>query len=300
MPKVQEFTSKIALGTVQFGLDYGVSNKSGKTPEKEVREILSECNRTGIKTFDTASAYGESEAVLGKCLSETVDAQIITKLPAGYATLGHLTSDCLTESLQRLNLKKIYGLLLHSEEDLHGKYADVAWSELVELKKTGQVKKIGASFYTPEKLLSALRRFDLDIIQVPYNLLDHRFFTAELIALYKEKSIEVHTRSVFLQGAFFLDAEKLPKQMARFKLSLQSLSHISANHKFPLHLMSLADALFNKSISKIVLGFSSANELREILRAEISEFSNDAQAEVAQVIKTMDSKLIDPRLWNEG
>ena len=206
---------KLAIGTVQFGLPYGIINHSGQVSFEQASEVLSMGRVHGIKYLDTAIAYGNSEARLGKI--GVSGFQVVTKLPPlpdllpdGVADAGTWAKAHLTASLQRLRLDSIYGLLLHKSTDLLGPFGPTLLKALKEFRDQGLVKKIGVSVYAPKELEAVLSLTKLDLVQAPLNLVDRRLETSGWLRRLKDLDVEVHTRSAFLQGLLLTRAEALP------------------------------------------------------------------------------------------
>lgn len=249
-------TSRLAIGTVQFGLDYGISNVIGKTATDEVEKILSRAREYKIDTLDTASAYGNSEQVIGK--SNSKDFNIISKFPAIVKTEEELR-ESFQLSLQNLNTNSLYGYLAH-DADMLIKHP-VLWQSLLELKNEKLVEKIGYSLYLPsqfEKLLSL--NYIPNIVQVPYSFLDRRF--EKYFSKLKSTGCEIHVRSVFLQGLFFLDPVRLSTFFDPIKPLLVDLQQrFSDNKQLASFLMNF---ILNKTeIDKLVFGVNTESQLIE-------------------------------------
>src|SRR6056297_3116795 len=198
-----DLTQKIGLGTVQFGTDYGISNSGGKVSLEEISKIMDLFKRNGGRILDTASAYGTSEEVLGKFDLSGFD--VVSKwLPPAE---GESMRKLLNVSLSKLKINKLYGYLAHQPQYLFDNPG--IWQQVVQLKSEGRVDKIGVSLNRPEEL-DTLKDLGIvpDLIQVPYNYFDRRF--EWVCREFKQKGGEVHTRSAFLQGLFFVPVKKLP------------------------------------------------------------------------------------------
>lgn len=199
---MSSYKNKIGIGTVQFGLNYGISNNLGKTNEQEVDLILNYSKEKNIKYLDTAYAYGDAEVVLGKKDIRTF--RVVSKYISNHE---YNLNQQIEISLKRLNKDSIYGYLAHRPLDLIEKGFE-SWEKMIELKELKKVKKIGASFNTIKEINQVLESgINLDIVQVPYNIFDSRFekYMKEL----HEKGCEIHTRSTFLQGLFFCKVDEL-------------------------------------------------------------------------------------------
>jgi len=256
--------SKLALGTAQFGLDYGINNQRGKIPDQEIKEILSLAVASGIDTLDTASAYGDSEVRLGRYLAEIRQTlKIISKLPKDAVD----PAAEITNSLKKLRLEKLYGYLFHDFRTFAENRK--LWEQVSALKEQGRIDKIGLSLYYPAELEQALNNgIKLDLVQVPYNIFDRRF--EEYFPKLKKQGVEIHVRSIFLQGLFFRDIDSLSPYFDRVKDKLIKLRQAADRAKRTLPELAIGFALANKAIDKIVVGVDSLANLRELVAAEKS------------------------------
>lgn len=209
--------AKLGLGTVQWGLPYGVSNREGATSPDEVARILASARARGVRTLDTAALYGDAETVLGR--QDLAAFDIITKTPR-FAT-GHISSDhadALVEtfhgSLQRLGVPRLYGLLLHHATDLAAPGGERLLSAMRMLKSAGLVERIGVSVYDSSQLEAVLDLFQPDLVQLPINVFDHRLLDDGSLARLQSLGVEVHARSAFLQGLLLMRADALPEYFA--------------------------------------------------------------------------------------
>jgi aryl-alcohol dehydrogenase-like predicted oxidoreductase len=214
--------AKLGLGTVQFGMPYGISNTRGQVPEREVAEILALAADTGVEVLDTAFGYGESEAVLGRQLWGGHRFRIVTKTShiAGEAITAkdvRQVEDNFKRSLERLKASCIDTLLVHRAEELirPGGSALAHW--LIETKDAGLAAKIGFSCYDPDELDAALAVLEPDVVQVPISVVDRRFIAPGVCAKLRRRNTEIHARSVFLQGLLLMEDARLPAYFAPFR-----------------------------------------------------------------------------------
>lgn len=208
---------KLALGTAQFGMQYGVANHAGQPSEVEVKEILQIASSHGINTLDTAIAYGDCEERLGRI--GVPNWQIISKLPAFESDASNIYEEVravVHESLQRLGVERIYGLLLHRPEQLLEKNGDALYRALEQVKKDGLVRKTGISIYDPASLEIILPSFNFDLVQTPFSPFDQRVILSGWAARLKSLGIELHVRSIFLQGLLLMQNGKRPNQFDRW------------------------------------------------------------------------------------
>lgn len=268
-------TSKIALGSAQFGLDYGISNRSGRVPLDEVKQIIEVASLFGIDTIDTAYAYGKSESILGKV--NINGWKVISKLP-GKLQDNFEVRRFLNESLERLNLESLYGYLVHDVEDL---FQDKSlWDRLNSLKAKNLVRKIGVSAYEPEEIEKLMANGVIpDIVQIPFNILDTRF--DPLCEELRKKGCEIHSRSTFLQGVFFCPIEKLGIYFDPIKPFLDLLLKKYPDKKKRAGIL-LSYVLNQNNIDKVVIGVESKNQLmtnikfsqNDIIDEEIKSWAN--------------------------
>lgn len=276
-------TNKIVLGTVQFGLQYGV-NSAGRPSEDAIRSILNEAAKGGITKLDTSSAYGNSEEILGECITPGEDFKIVSKYPKGETSVGEM----FNSSLKRLNVDKLYGYLLHHFEVYKNNPA--VWDEFVALKESGKVQKIGFSLYTPEELESILKKGSpFDLIQVPFNIFDKKFlpYMKEL----HEKGVEIHVRSTFLQGLFFKDRETLPEKLQPMKKYLLQLDEFSKKSGLSISEIALNYNLQNPYIDGVLIGVDNVEQLQTNLNS-VKDTPIDIEIEVKE------QELLNPVNWN--
>ncbi|TQI70408.1 aryl-alcohol dehydrogenase-like predicted oxidoreductase [Gramella sp. Hel_I_59] len=244
-----KLSEKLGLGTVQFGLSYGISNNSGKTSEKEVQKILNFAETNNINILDSASAYGNAEEVLGTC--DLGRFKIVSKfLPA---SLGITVDAQLANSLRNLKTETLYGYLAHRPMNLLD-YPN-EWEELQALKATGKVKKVGFSLNDPGEIEKLLKNgFIPDLVQVPYNYFDRRFET--VILKLKSKGCEIHTRSAFLQGLFFMNPHSLNNYFNSIKPNLIKLQNVDGLGGSLLNFV-----LKQPFIDKVIIGVENCHQL---------------------------------------
>jgi aryl-alcohol dehydrogenase-like predicted oxidoreductase len=198
----------IALGTAQLGMHYGIANASGKPSFELAREIVRSAWESGIRWFDSAQAYGDSESILGRSLSQLGicdSARVVTKLhPTLHPADGPRIRDSILHSVQQLQVQRISALLLHKEEwldDLSGPLGEI----LLQLREEGFVDLVGVSVYSPERAFQALTLPEINAIQIPSSVFDRRFSRSGFFAKAHRASKLVFVRSIFLQGLIFLE-----------------------------------------------------------------------------------------------
>jgi len=283
--------NRLALGTVQFGQDYGVANRSGRVSFEQIKECLSIAHLNGVDALDTAISYGESESVMGQIGIEKF--RVITKLPEvpqGIDVQDWIKSRVF-QSLSRLNISSAYGLLLHRPQQLHSPIGNNILFALEDLKKVGLIKKIGVSIYNPEDLLGLpLTKFD--IVQAPYNILDVRLFTSGLAQKLKDLGMELHTRSAFLQGLLLMPKKDRPPKFMRWGDLWSKWDTWLSEEGISARQACLSFVLSKKEIDRVIVGFDSAIQLKQLL-----EIAGEDSFYAWPSFEEVDLKLTNPSLW---
>ena len=197
--------SKLALGTVQFGLKYGIANQTGQVKPEDAKKILQLAKDANIDLVDTAMAYGDSEKVIGD--AGIIDFRFISKLPPlpkDCSDVDTWVKEKIQSTLTHLGIRSLYGLLVHRSENLLGNPGKKLIKALNSLKFNGLVKKIGISIYDPLELDQVMHLTNFDIIQAPLNIVDRRLETSGWLSRLNKFGVEVHTRSTFLQGLLLM------------------------------------------------------------------------------------------------
>jgi aryl-alcohol dehydrogenase-like predicted oxidoreductase len=260
---LNKVAKKIVLGTAQFGLNYGINNKSGRISDEELKEIFSVCIAKGIKYFDTAYSYGDSEERIGKYSRENnIKFNIISKLPG---CKPEEVSGTVRNSLNKLNVETFYGYLIHNTKFFNEN--PEVFDALFKLKETGLINKIGFSLYNIDELEMLFdKKVNFDLVQVPYNIFDHRF--EPYFKILKEKNIEIHTRSVFLQGLFFMNPGNLIGGLLAAKEKIEMLNDLSISSGLSISSLCLSFVLKNSLVDKVVIGIDGKKHLMELLESE--------------------------------
>ena len=286
---------KIALGTVQFGLEYGVANQKGQVFEYEAKKIIEYAKEHNIDTIDTAIGYGDSEQCLGGIGVKNWD--IITKIPEIPQNCKDINSwidDQFMESLNRLKVNNVKGLMLHQPMQLVDSIGQEIWLKMKDLKKNNLVDKIGFSIYDPEELDKLYDDFHPDIIQAPFNIFDQRLETSGWLEKLHNSGVEVHIRSVFLQGLLLISAKDRPIEFKRWAYLWKILDKWLAEEGLTPLEACIGFANANEYISHIVVGVDSKSQLKQILEAsdKVLDFFPSS-------IITTDQSLINPSNWTD-
>lgn len=286
--------SKIALGTAQFGMDYGINNKSGKIPKEEVFQILDFASACGIDTLDTAPAYGESQEVIGEYQVKHFNPfKIVSKL--SKESFPDVQSS-INDIFKKTKSNELYGLIYHHFEDF--KENMDSWGILEEYKAKGKIKKIGFSLYTPDTLEYLLEKeIKADLIQLPYSIFDRRF--EEYFKILRNNGIEIHVRSVFLQGLVFKRPEELDPHFFKIREKVSRLNIISKGNDISIASICINFASSNRLIDKIIVGVDTITNLKEIV--DSAKYIKKIRQHFSQLcdLKEDDEKIILPFNWGK-
>ncbi|MCB1652269.1 MAG: aldo/keto reductase [Alphaproteobacteria bacterium] len=287
-----DYTHKIALGSAQFGMDYGVVNEGGQVSAEHIAQILAyAAEKNPQMIIDTAPLYGNSEEVLGRALAQmsSHDFRIITKTDANFDAL----EETFTRSRRHLGQETLYGLLDHNAWHLlSSENRDKTYRLMQSFKDKGWVGKIGATIYTRADIETLLENYDLDILQIPINIFDQRLLEDNFLSDLKSQGIEIHARSVFLQGILLCETAALPTFFETYKAHFTAFDDFCKSHE-----ISKAQACINfvqslEAIDMLVLGVLSKEQLDEhILNSNplaVPDFSS---------LACFDEPLINPSLW---
>ncbi|NIB43242.1 hypothetical protein HBA55_26780 [Pseudomaricurvus alkylphenolicus] len=286
---------KLALGTVQFGTDYGVTNSAGQVCLAEMESILYLAAQAGIDTLDTATVYGNAETRLGQVLQGSQEFRFVTKVPAGVSANNLLEE--IGGSLERLRVHKLDAVLLHDSGDLLAK-GDELYTGLQLARQARLCERIGVSFYSDVEALNLIRQFPMDLIQAPINLLDQRFLSAELSSALTDNSVAIHARSLFLQGVLVTPLDRLPDYFGGYKSVLEPLWQMAEKHSVGVMAMCLALARHCPVIERVVVGCCSRDQLTQILEAWEQAEGLTEKLDL-QAFSCDDQNLVMPTHWPE-
>jgi aryl-alcohol dehydrogenase-like predicted oxidoreductase len=271
---------KLGLGTVQFGQAYGVSNAHGQVPKAEVAQILDRAAQAGLTVLDTAANYGEAEAVLAAF--DLAPFRIVTKT----LHLKNGLEAVIARARQSAAALKADTLLVHAASDLN---SGTLWPALQKLKAEGVFRRIGISVYAAENPAELAARYKPDVMQLPFSLLDQRLLQNGSLARLKELGVEIHARSLFLQGLLLMDV--LPAHLQSPELE-KARRRIAAAGTTPLA-AALGFVLSRPEIDVGLVGVTSLRELDEILAAAARPLPNGDWAACALA----DERILTPSLW---
>lgn len=289
--------AKLCLGTVQLGMKYGVNNAIGRQPtEEEASALLSAAQSAGIDTFDTASAYGNAEEILGKFYQNTSsNARFISKLKPDCEDTAEAVLEEIEKSLARLKTDRLAGYLLHRATDLQ---REGIMKGLAEAKKHGLTAMTGISIYEPEEAMAAAADPRIDCIQIPYNALDKRLDQAGFFQLTKQNRKEVYARSSFLQGLLLMEPEKAELRVNGSGEFIKEFQEIAGRHGFTPVEAAFLYCVNHPGIDYVVFGVDTVEQLKNNISIYNKASSFDAcYEELGTAFQKVPNKIIMPNLW---
>ena len=289
-----ERMTRLALGTVQFGLRYGIANQGGQVSRSEAKSMLRFALANDIDTLDTAIAYGSSEVCLGE--AGTQGFKLVTKLPKvpnDCEDVKRWIQEQVIASLSRLGVTSVYGLLLHQSDQLLGSNGTLVYQALQELKDNGQVQKVGVSIYSPAELDLLIPKYRFDLVQAPFNLVDRRLYSTGWMQRLKDDDIEIHTRSVFLQGLLLMSQADIPYMFSPWNELWEKWYRWLSENEVSAVQSCLAFSLSFPEIDRVVIGADSQRQLAQV----VNEANKSLDVYIPD-LHSNDQNLINPAKWN--
>jgi aryl-alcohol dehydrogenase-like predicted oxidoreductase len=288
----------LVLGTVQLGLPYGIANTGGQPDYAAARDLLAAAWECGVPWLDTAVAYGESEAVIGRALVELglrAQFQIVTKVPdlAGVPPekIPGQVEAAIRGSLQRLGLERLPAVLFHREADV--RYLDA----LLRLRERGLVERVGVSVMTPEALAGMLDS-GLEVVQLAASALDRRFARAGLLEELRGRGIVVHARSAYVQGLLLMPEAAVPAELADVLPIRRALQSLAGEAGISLGELALRFVLAEPGVTEVVVGAESAEQVRANAGyARRGPLPADLAEAVRRAVPVLPDELAVPHLW---
>ena len=282
---------KLVLGSAQFGRNYGLVNGK-KIKISDILKIETLALKKKIKFIDTSVNYGDSEKIIGKSKLRRLNIITKFKLPNKKVDIKYWVEKNIQSSLKRLNINKIYGLLVHDINDLLKKNGRNYLNCLLNLKKRGIVKNLGLSVYSPEDLSVIWKFWKPDIVQLPFNILDNRFLALNWFTRLKKNKTKIFVRSCFLQGLLISNYKSI-KKLKKNKKILDKFSNWCLDNNISRIKASLHFVKKYKLIDNLIIGFNSYDQLKEIIK-----IFSQRTVKIPALFSCNKLSLIDPRRWS--
>ena len=280
--------NKVVIGTAQFGLNYGINNKIGRISQKKVNEIIKFCIKNKIYIFDTSQNYGDSETKIGNFFikKKFKKLKIITKISSN----NYKSLDTSVKKLRQVP----YAVLFHNFKD----YLKKSFRRKIfkECSKLG-IKKIGVSVYHDDDINKVINSNNINIIQLPLNLIDRHFLENKTLDKLKRKKIEIHIRSIFIQGLLFMNKKKIKKDFPDLEKNLEIIDLIANQNKISINELCFRWAYSIKKVDKIVIGIDNLNQLKNNIKILKKKNKKIKFSNKINILKYKRIKSLDPRTW---
>ena len=308
--------SRIGVGTVQFGTDYGINNTVGKVSYQDVLTVLSRAIDAGVNFLDTARGYGTSEETIGRAIAEIGhDGFVIcTKLdlPSGYEHLSDravtaAVNESLERSLDALGVDHVPIYLLHNysyKTFRHG----LVWNTVLEHVQAGLIRYPGISIGVgPEEALNAMEDESVRVLQIPFNILDGRWQRCGVFEKAVQRKVALFGRSAYLQGLALMEPSAVQTRLPRAVPFVQALREMATNNGLEIKDLVLGYALTEPFLFSSVVGVDSPTQLEENLMLAERAFSGEQVDMTGNFRLTVNSRFADvpetvlnPALWGNG
>lgn len=289
--------NKLILGTVQFGLDYGINNHRGKPEESEVFKILDLAFQNSISILDTAEAYGNSHERIGAYHKQSNNRfTIVTKFSSKRTDLPANLTHRIQQNIEVLQVPSLYAYMYHSFSDFETFYPEHK-KHFQYLKSQGIIQKFGVSVYTNEEIEKLLAYDTFDLIQIPFNLLDNNSQRLDVLKRAKNKGLEIHTRSVFLQGLFFKELNSYAGALISLKPYVDQLNHLCSEHNMQLKDMALNYCIQQKNIDRVLIGVDTSIQLQENLQS-LQYVLHESILHKIDSIMVKNTEMLNPGNWH--
>ena len=291
------------LGTVQFGVNYGIQG-NGQPQRESVYEMLSYAIEHGITQYDTASAYGDAEDVLGSFIrlyphmAEKMN--IVSKLkPDAFQNSNKkdwplIAVENAKQSLKRLGKDHFFAYLFHNASFI---FDEEAVSALYMVKESGLADRVGVSIYSPDEAMKALTYSQIGVIQIPYNLFDRRLDKCGFFEKAKENGVKIYARSSLLQGLAVMDPENLPNRVAFAKKYLLQYEAICKEFLVPKLNAAIGYVAQKQGIEYVVFGVDNLKQLKEYISLAVNNLPEEMIKRIDEVLYNAPEQLVNPVLW---
>lgn len=286
---------KFILGTVQFGLNYGINNTIGKPKKDEVLSLLKVAYNSGVRVLDTAEVYGNAHQLIGDYHNkqDNFKFEIITKFP--HHIKHNLIKKKVVEYLDIMCVKALDVIMFHSFDSFKSNYNVL--KILNVLKSDGLINNIGVSVYTNSELESLVNEDLITVVQLPFNLLDNFNIRGDFIKKLKEKGKIIHTRSAFLQGLFFKKINDNNNIVRKLNNELIFLHNIKAKLNCSIEELALSYCINQELIDNVIVGVDSVDQLNSNLKAIVYKLPLEVQTDI-DGINVKNLELLNPSSWN--
>jgi aryl-alcohol dehydrogenase-like predicted oxidoreductase len=296
-------TKRLVFGTAQLGSHYGIANRTGKPDSATAVSIIQTAWESGIREFDTASVYGNSERVLGNAIHSTGigdNVRVISKVHPDIDHVNHTKmTAALHTTLSNLNISALYGIMIHREE-LLDKWDRGLYDILRDFQQAGLIQHIGVSVYSPAKAVEALETEGIEMVQLPTNIFDRRFEKANIFDLADHKNKTLYIRSIFLQGLLLLQPDSVPSYLQAARHPLEKLLRLSKDAGLTVAELCVGYIKHAFPKSKLVIGVETPSQVRKNIEYWHTPWPMGLEHEIQNIFTDIDERILNPSVWLEG
>lgn len=296
---------ELCLGTVQFGMDYGIAGQK-KPSLKEAVNMLDYATQNGIMAIDTANAYGMAEEVVGEFLGKKTiprsELFIISKLKPNL--LDEADKSCyydvmksnLVSTLRRLNTDYLDSYLLHSARYI---FDDEIIETLSRFQREGYARHVGVSVYEPKEAKKCIERENVDFMQLPFSIFDQRMRKEGVFQMEVANQMQIHSRSAFIQGLILMQEKDVPGFLGKAKPIIRKIDELCK--KFGISRIALAMGFVKqqKNISHLVFGVDNLAQLKEDIECFENNISAEMIEEIGRQFEDVEADIVMPSLWKK-
>ena len=303
---LEESTLPLVLGTVQLGLEYGVANRTGKPAISQAIAIVETAWKEGVRCFDTAQAYGESEKILGLAFKELQiekAAKVVSKLSSSFQPQQEtMLLESVRSSLENLGVPMLEGLLVHNPTGARS-WHDGLGASLVEIKRAGMAKRIGASVYCVEEGVLCLDIPDISLLQLPFNVFDQDAYQKDFFSAARKRECLLHVRSIFLQGLLLMAPEDFPHFLKKAVPWATQFADLCRKVGLSGKKVALAYAYWRAKPFPLVVGAETPEQISENCRdmKAVLAFSEEDMEQLARQVDNalwvQDKSIVNPAHW---
>lgn len=293
--------TRLGIGTAQWGMVYGINNVVGIAHENDIKRMLDYAGKNSL-IIDTAWAYGNSEAKIGRMLGQNM-VKIVTKTkpikscPSQLNDQAQQVVDTVLSSMALFGGRQLFAVLVHHCDDLLGPHGNRLWNMLKRLKGRGLVEKIGCSFYSPDQYFEVGKRFDLDIVQIPYNIFDQRYISSGMREHAQRYGVEVHLRSIFFQGLFFMKPSELCNKLLTAAPYVEALQKKLVKLSLSPQKAALKYVLQTTNNEILIIGSDSFKQWNDIINTIALPPLKSKEMESLSLLAVDEKLMIDPISW---
>lgn len=294
--------TRLVLGTAQLGMDYGIANTTGQPDMQTVRDIVETAWEGGIRQFDTAQGYGDSERVLGKALTDlgiSDQAKIISKLDP---SIDHKNKEsvrrALYKSLDDLNISCLHGLMIHREEIIDD-FEDGVIDTLNAFIDEGLIRYVGVSVYSPNRAHQAMQYNSIKLLQFPANIFDHRFQKCGIFEFAEQHEKVIYIRSIFLQGLILINISEIPEKFKYAQAVLRDLGTFSQQIGVSRKALAIGYIKYRYPKSFVIFGAETARQVQDNLAIWGLDFQNELIRMIENRYFNVEEDIINPLHWKQ-